>query len=547
MKDAAIQNKYKILKILGQDSLTETFLAQGKGLCSFHRYVIKKFRPILGNPQAREIKHLFDREAKILKLLSGKNRQFPQLYEYFIDGEDFYLVREWIEGLTLEQKVQQQGKLSETEVKQILGSVLSVLKDIHNYDLVYRELSPSSIVLREGNWLERASNQDCLPVPIYFGRVKELARETQRLNQRSLVLANRQEYISPESEPGELAYASDLYSLGLTAIYLLTGKTPTELNTDSYTNQLLWHQEVPHLTTNLVSVIDRAICYDRSNSGARGRKSTEFSLAYSTPTRRHRFTSAEEMLQALFPRSVNISESLITQPKQPSWLTPEVKIVSSLFCLGLGVIGIAFSLLNFDFDGLMVKESTVITTNEPELSTDRPSQSTVRSSLEKQGKVNQKIATVSESTSKSTDSFSPPQAGLKIPAFRVGTPQQQVLSLLGKPTLQSKGYWDNSRAFLYQDFVSQQVDLGYLSDVQSQTILQTEVSFAESVEGVEIQEILQQLLMADYSAQIEQKIDLVVSQKSNKQEFAVNNLQGIIQRNSQNHVYVAVWKSGFHQ
>jgi serine/threonine protein kinase len=511
-------------------------------LYSFDRYVIKKFRPILGNPQAREIKRLFYREAKILKLLSGKNRQIPQLYEYSMDGEDFYLVREWIKGLTLEQKVQQQGKLAETEVKQILGSVLSVLKYIHNYGLVYRELSPSSIVLREGNWLDRANNQNCLPVPIYFGGVKELARETQRLNQRSLVLANQQEYVSPESEPGELAYDSDLYSLGLTAIYLLTGKTPAELDTSSDTNQLLWHQEAPHLTTNLVSVIDRAICSYRSDS--RGRESSsQFSLAYSNPARRHRFTSAEEMLQALFPRSVDISQSLITQPKSKSWLTPEVKIVSILFCLGLGVIGTALMILNFDFDGSTVKQSKIKPANEPELFPMRRQGATVSPSLSKQKTIDHKTSIVSKSIS--ADS-SPPQAVLKIPAFRVGTPQAQVLSSLGKPTLESKGYWDHSRAFLYQDFVPEQVDLGYLSDVKSQTILQTEVSFAESVSDVEIKKTLQQLLMTDYSAQIEQKIELVVSKKSNKQEFAVSNLQGIIQRNPQNRVYVAVWQSGFH-
>ena len=107
MKGKLIQNKYSILRVLGQDVFRETFLAKDKNWFSRDRYVIERFRPILGNP-TEATRQLFDREASILKRLSGKNPQIPQLCEYFIDGENFYIVREWIDGLTLKQ-IQQQG------------------------------------------------------------------------------------------------------------------------------------------------------------------------------------------------------------------------------------------------------------------------------------------------------------------------------------------------------------------------------------------------------------------------------------------------------
>ena len=53
--------------------------------------------------------------------------------------------------------------------------------------------------------------------------------------------------------------------------------------------------------------------------------------------------------------------------------------------------------------------------------------------------------------------------------------------------------------------------------------------------------------MSEYSVEIEQKIEQVINQKSDKQEFSVNNLKGIIQRNAQNRVYVGVWEADFHQ
>ncbi|MGD1918005.1 MAG: serine/threonine protein kinase [Pleurocapsa sp.] len=511
MKSATIQQKYKIIKVLRQDSLTETFLAQETGLYSLKRYVIKKFRPILCHPQAKAIKDLFYQEANTLKLLKGKNPQIPQLDDYFMDGEDFYLVREWIEGITLEQKVQQEGKLSETEVIKILDGILSVLEYIHGCGLVYGELSPSSIVLRQNNDWWQTRKKDNLPVLIYFSGVKTTQPKNQRLSQRSLVLANPQEYVSPEQEKGDSAFESDFYSLGLTAIYLLTGKTPAELDVHPHTNQLLWHQETNDITSNLIRVIDRAIypnISDRRNGS------------------QHRFTSAQEMRNALFPQSITISESLITQPEPKSKLTPEVKIVTALFCFGFGVMGIAVAMLNLDFKDFQHIEAQ---------------QDTVGFTQEDEPVIS------AESSSDSSFEAVAPQATLNIPVFRVGTPQEQLIGSLGQPTYESRGYWGYSRAFLYKDFAQQGVDLGYLSDVATQTVLQTEMSFAESIKEVEVQKVLKQLLMSEYSVEIEQKIEQVINQKSDKQEFSVNNLKGIIQRNAQNRVYVGVWEADFHQ
>ena len=511
MRGTIIKGKYKIIKVLGQDSLTKTYLALGRGLYSYKRYVIKKFRPILGNPQAREMKNLFAREANILKLLSGTNPQIPQLHDCFMDGEDFYLIREWIEGVTLEQEVARKGKLSQERVIKILSNILSALEYIHNYGFVYRELSPSSIVLRQQNWSNKIKKQGCLPVLIYFSGIKELEKETYRLNQRSLVLANQKEYVSPEQRKGESAYASDFYSLGLTAIYLLTGKTPAELQLEPYTERLLWHHEVPKPTINLTRVIDRAI----------------------SPNIGDRFTSAREMLNALYPQSVVISKSLVTRSEKKLRFTPEVKIITALFSAGLGVMGIALALLNFDTQN---SETTVIN-----ISQDKPKSA----NLAKNSAEAQKAYSLPPSNRQAAES-QVSSLILNIPVFRVGTPQTQVTNSLGKPTYNSRGFWGNSRAFLYKNFAQQQIDLGYLFDVTTQTTLQTEVSLSKSVKEADIHRVLQQMLMSDYSIQIEKQTKQVIEGKSNLQEFSVNNLRGVIQRNSQNRIYVAVWQKGFH-
>ena len=63
---------------------------------------------------------LVQREAAILEELGDSSTQIPQLYAYFSEAEQFFLVQEYIEGQSLTQKFQQQGKISESTVKEIL-------------------------------------------------------------------------------------------------------------------------------------------------------------------------------------------------------------------------------------------------------------------------------------------------------------------------------------------------------------------------------------------------------------------------------------------
>ena len=525
MKGKLIRNKYFILQVLGQDVFSETFLAKNKNWFCDHRYVIKRFRPILGNPRAEATRQLFYQEASILKRLSGKNPQIPQLCEYFIDGEDFYIVREWIDGLTLKQKVQQQGKLSAAEVEEILGSILSFLEYIHSYGIVYRQLKPSSIVLRRSYGLNRAKKK--LPVPIYFGGVKELEAE---INHRGLVLAHPQEYISPEQERGKSVYASDIYSLGLTAIYLLTGKTPAQLPLDPQTKQLLWHQEVRDLKIHLVRVIDRAIC----------------------PRVGDRYSSATQMLRALHSPPVSISEKIVEHSGKRLFLTSEVKVIFSLFLLGSGVLGVTFLFLSRDrISWFKEGESSKVLQTDGLITADKLEREELQLELANKSplstaETDDNIAPSLNSTSScySKESCSAIEV-LFVPAFAVGTSQQQIIDLLGEPNRTSKGYWEDSYAFLYR-FIPSKINLGYLLDVETNLVRQTEVSFAKSVDLLTIQQAAQRLLADNYSTDIESHLNQIYLNNSDRYQFEIDNLEGTIERDPQDRIYLGIWDSTFH-
>ena len=515
MKGKLIQDKYRILKTLGCNAFSETFLATDNSRF-YHRrrYIIKKFRPILGNPEAENIRRLFYQEAKTLKRLSGKNRQIPRLYEYFMDGEDFYLVREWIAGLTLKQRVEQQGTLSTEEVEAILHSVLSFLQYIHSYGIVYRQLKPSTIILRRDHWFSRSPNS-FLPVPIYFGGVKDLetkieekqrSRLPTRLHSRvdhhhqfSPVVADRRDYIPPEQKLGKSVFASDLYSLGLTAIYLLTGKHPGEFALDPRTKKLLWHREIPGLKIHLVRVIDRAICPQMSD----------------------RYTSAQEMLKALNSPPINLAMPVIEPPPPKLKLTPEIKLLAFLSATAIGILAFALIILNTDFTQVAKKDTEQYLNNQDDLATDM--------------------------LDFSLESPTPqPETTVKIPASPLGMTQQNIVQLLGEPTNNSSGYWPNSRALLYEDTISKKITLGYLTDTETSKVRQAEIGFDNSVELETIKQQVQQLMQDNYSPEIDRYLNQIYFKNSDRHDFKINNLEGVIQQNPEERIYIGIWDREFH-
>ena len=498
MKGKLIHDKYRILKTLGHNTFSETFLATDSHRWRFRRYIIKKLRPILGNPDVKDIEHLFYQEASILKRLSGNHPQIPRLYEYFFEGEDFYLVREWIEGLTLRQKVEGQGKLTAAEVEEILDSVLSFLKYIHSYGIVYRQLKPSTIILRENRW-SIASQKKFLPVPIYFGGVKELEATIDNSKQY-VAVAHQQEYIPPEQKQGNSVFASDVYSLGMTAIYLLTGKNPAEFPVDSRSKKLLWHQE-SDVKIHLVRVIERAICPDIDE----------------------RFASAEEMLQALHSPSVTLS--MPASRKEPQQLfTSEVKIICLLSSMGIGVLGLTLIILNVDFARFENGDTDEFARTYRD-------------------------ETLLTNTLTSPEAIAPANfsATSKIPAFPLGMTQQDLTDLLGEPTINSRGYWQNSRALMYTGVVPEKIALGYLTDTETKSVRQAEIAFDSSVDLLTIKLQAQNLLQNNYSLEIEHYINQIYFRTSDRHEFGADNLKGVVQRNPGDYIYLAIWDSEFHE
>ncbi len=249
-----LQNRYRLVQILGQGGFGRTYLAEDQSrfneLCA-----IKEFSTTQSDPTVlAKARELFQREAATLYQL--QHPQVPQFQASFAEGERLFLVQDYVEGKTFLDLLNEQKtygrSLTEPAVKQLLMSLLPVLAYIHSKGIIHRDISPDNIILRQS---------DSLPVLIDFGVVKEIA--TRLISGKTVNVATtvgKLGYAPSEQVQSGRAYpSSDLYSLAVTAIVLLTGREPQDLYDDV---QLTWNwQQWVQVDENLARVLDKMLSY----------------------------------------------------------------------------------------------------------------------------------------------------------------------------------------------------------------------------------------------------------------------------------------------
>ncbi|HZT59060.1 MAG TPA: bifunctional serine/threonine-protein kinase/formylglycine-generating enzyme family protein [Pyrinomonadaceae bacterium] len=257
MEDKILKGRYRILNKIKKGGFGETFLAEDldkfKGTC-----VVKQLSFYSSDPGLyQSFQERFELEGRVLTEL-GKHPQIPELYAYFEEDGELYLVQEFIVGKTLEDILQSDGRFSEKAVKKVLIDLLPVLDHVHAKRKVHRDITPKNIILRES---------DGLPVLIDFGAVKELqslSANPQASPVSSTINIGTPGYIAPEQINGFPGCYSDLYSLGATALRLLTGKEP-QLLTASRKKDEGWRRYAPEVTESFASIVNKAIQLEAYN------------------------------------------------------------------------------------------------------------------------------------------------------------------------------------------------------------------------------------------------------------------------------------------
>ncbi len=244
-----LKERYRPIKLIGQGGFGKTFLAVDEGKPSKPYCVIKQFFPKGQKPSAlKKAAELFEKEAMRLEQL-GKHPQIPELIAYFNENNKQYLVQEYIDGDNLAEELKNKGRFNENKIKVFLLDLLNILKFIHKNKIIHRDIKPENIIRRK---------QDGKVVLVDFGAAK-VATEKEFGQEGDLAIGSA-EYIPPEQKAGNAIYASDLYSLGVTCINLLTKKSPFDLY-DDHENKWIWKRylEEEQISFRLGKIIDKLV------------------------------------------------------------------------------------------------------------------------------------------------------------------------------------------------------------------------------------------------------------------------------------------------
>ncbi|MEO1144698.1 MAG: serine/threonine-protein kinase [Cyanobacteria bacterium J06638_22] len=245
-----LHERYQVIRALGRGGFGVTFLAQDMQLPGEPQCVIKQLCPKVDNPAAiKRACERFEREAKTLSHL-GSHAHIPRLLDYFQIEEEFYLVQEYIRGTTLARQVKRHGTYSEQGVKQFLLEILPILDFVHRQQVIHRDIKPPNIIRCE---------DDNRLVLIDFGAVKEEIVELENTNRGATTqFVGTLGFSPPEQLAMRPTYGSDIYAVGVTCLYLLTGKPPMDFAYDPYSGEMCWQEEVD-VSEYFARVLDRML------------------------------------------------------------------------------------------------------------------------------------------------------------------------------------------------------------------------------------------------------------------------------------------------
>ena len=254
MKGQKISDRYQIIKSIGEGGMANVYLAYDTILD--RNVAVKLLRGDLSSDE--KFVRRFQREA-----LSASSLNHPNIVEVYDVGEDngdYYIVMEYIEGKHLKELIKKRGKLTTSEVVDIMLQITDGMSVAHDSYIIHRDIKPQNIMILE-NGLVKITD---------FGI--SMAMNATQLTQTNSVMGSVH-YIPPEQASGKgSSLQSDIYSMGIVMYELLTGKLP--FRGDNAVEIALKHlkepmpnikEELPNLPNSIVNIILKSTAKNPKN------------------------------------------------------------------------------------------------------------------------------------------------------------------------------------------------------------------------------------------------------------------------------------------
>ena len=248
-----INEQYQIIRPLraGQAYNSEVFEVND----FYERGTSKVLKSLAVRHNNSQFAELFKKEAQVLIWLSSSWQEHPGIPKVKPDGYFPFelgkgcrrlqcLVMQKIEGLNLEEWIEENQPISQEQALNWLQQLVEILDRVHRQGLWHRDIKPSNIMLKPDGQL----------VLIDFGAVG--VGETRIISTH---------YTPQEQIEGRTVPQSDFFALGRTFVYLLTGRHPYDLPKDAETGKLIWRNLAPSISINLAILIDDLMAHEPAN------------------------------------------------------------------------------------------------------------------------------------------------------------------------------------------------------------------------------------------------------------------------------------------
>ncbi len=248
--DNLLGGRFRVVQTIADDPHGQTYLVEDTIAAEMPRWVAKSFCLInKTNLQLDWARSLFRQEIPKLQQLSDRSTDFPKITAYFEQEGEFYIVEESIDGTRLSDELRTGKSYTELEVIQFLKQLLTTLHTAHSTGMVHGDITPHNLIHRQGQQGQRHQF-----VLTNFAILKGVYATAARNG----VILGTPSYMPFEQALGKFTPSCDIYSLGLTAIQLLTGLHPSQLVRRGDLNLLDW-QIAYAVRPELIQILNRMV------------------------------------------------------------------------------------------------------------------------------------------------------------------------------------------------------------------------------------------------------------------------------------------------
>jgi eukaryotic-like serine/threonine-protein kinase len=234
-----IQDKYRITRLIGQGGMGAVY--EGENVVIARRVAIKVLHGMLAGDSS--VIERFEREAQAAGRI-GNDHILEVLDMGRLNNNDRFMVMEYLDGETLDQRCERVGRLTEAELYPILRQLLTGLAAAHAAGIVHRDLKPDNIFVLQ----QKAGHRDFVKI-IDFGISKFTAGGANFKMTMTGAIMGTPYYMAPEQAKGgkNVDMRSDVYAVGVVMFKALAGQVPFQA--DSF-NELIFKialSETPRL------------------------------------------------------------------------------------------------------------------------------------------------------------------------------------------------------------------------------------------------------------------------------------------------------------